>query len=207
MGRIQIQYSTTTSIDDRYFRWLCNLIGVFTPGQPCYKKLARVLSRVPFYSDVARDSNRAKDGLFLREIFLDEDPEAARYGSFDISGKPCSMLEMCVALAKRLTEITVTGSDDGYSLKKFFWEMMGNLGLENLDDSSFDEGSEDYIRHVVTRLCERRYGYDGSGGLFPLRNPPKDQRDVEIWYQMSYYLQENYNVLWEDDQNGVISDP
>lgn len=203
MPHIKTRFTTAVSIKARYFRWLCDKIGVFTPGQPCYRKLARILSRVPFYSDIARDSNRAKDGVFLRDEFFEENPDADKYGSYELDDEPCSILEMCIALAKRLTEITVTGIDDGYSLKKFFWEMMGNLGLSDLDDSSFDENTELFIRKTLTNFCERRYSASGKGGLFPLRRPEKDQRDVEIWYQMSYYLQENYNILWEDEDGAI----
>ena len=39
---------------------------------------------------------------------------------------------------------------------------------------------------------ERRYKRSGEGGLFPLKNAAKDQRKVEIWYQLSSYLLENY---------------
>jgi hypothetical protein len=35
---------------------------------------------------------------------------------------------------------------------------------------------------------------DGSGGLFPLKNPQQNQRTTEIWYQMNAWLMENSNV-------------
>ena len=33
---------------------------------------------------------------------------------------------------------------------------------------------------------------NGTGGLFPLKRPRVNQRRVEVWYQMSEYLMENY---------------
>ena len=41
---------------------------------------------------------------------------------------------------------------------------------------------------------------DGFGGLFPLKHAKKDQRKVEIWYQLQNWLMENYEFWgkkWE----------
>jgi hypothetical protein len=49
------------------------------------------------------------------------------------------------------------------------------------------------VNQILTNLVERTYQKNGKGGLFPLKQPAKDQRRVEIWYQMAAYLNENYN--------------
>ena len=46
----------------------------------------------------------------------------------------------------------------------------------------------------LNKWMNRDIGYDGSGGLFPLKNPPGDERKVEIMYQMYAYVHENFPV-------------
>ena len=69
--------------------------------------------------------------------------------------------------------------------------------MENLDLRQFsDEVYEDYIdapdlvQERVDVFLDRAYSPDGTGGLFPLHEPDEDQRQVELWYQMSAYLLE-----------------
>ena len=45
-------------------------------------------------------------------------------------------------------------------------------------------------------MLAREYSDNGHGGLFPLKNPKKDQRKVEIWYQMTEYINENYPIYF-----------
>ena len=63
--------------------------------------------------------------------------------------------------------------------------------MENLGFESYHDGSG-YSRNYVTKrmrvVMDRLYDMHGNGGLFPLRKPSKDQRKVELWYQMSEYL-------------------
>lgn len=76
----------------------------------------------------------------------------------------------------------------------YFWQMVKNLGLYQYDDASYgsilDAGEK--VRMILNIFLNREYRYSGEGGLFPLADPDRDQRDVEIWYQMNAYLQENY---------------
>jgi hypothetical protein len=47
------------------------------------------------------------------------------------------------------------------------------------------------VKSILERVKNRDYETDGHGGLFPLRNPPEDQRQVELWYQMGHWMAEN----------------
>ena len=65
---------------------------------------------------------------------------------------------------------------------------MKNLGLNHCSDKrrlTYEE-----VNDVLDRVIWRTYRWDGHGGLFPLNEPEKDQREVEIWYQLSAYLLE-----------------
>lgn len=164
-------------IEETYFRWLC---------RPLDRQLSihfdedtlRVMHRTPFWSVVDNDRNRSLAGLRLREEFLyynpdmENHPDANLWLAFD-----CSILEMMMALSKRLV-YQAGGSTAGW-----MDTMMSNLGLP---------ASPSETRRILRRLNERTYEPDGTGGLFPLSYPLEDQRDVEIWYQMSAYLIENY---------------
>ena len=38
------------------------------------------------------------------------------------------------------------------------------------------------------------FGNDGVGGFFPLKYPKRDQKYLEIWYQLEDFVLENYEV-------------
>ena len=75
--------------------------------------------------------------------------------------------------------------------------MLSNAGLDSFSDAVYNDNPDFDIRRIVDikirRILNREYHPDGDGGLFPLMNPREDQRGVEIWYQMSAYLLEQFN--------------
>ena len=56
--------------------------------------------------------------------------------------------------------------------------------LEDVIQTKLNELVED----VIERFLDREYGPDGKGGLFTVRHCEYDLRDVEIWYQLCWYL-------------------
>jgi hypothetical protein len=69
---------------------------------------------------------------------------------------------------------------------------MRNAGLDAFDDGNFDTMDDSEVMKILDRIIERTYQRNGVGGLFPLKRDKKDQRKVELWYQMNAYLIENY---------------
>ena len=68
---------------------------------------------------------------------------------------------------------------------------MDNLGLVPFDDESYvDLDGQTYVERIIDDFVKREYDFNGVGGIFPLKHAEQDQRDVEIWYQMSAYLYE-----------------
>ena len=65
--------------------------------------------------------------------------------------------------------------------------MIVSLGLGRMIDAKYDRKEVDY---VIDRFLKRRYDRDGKGGLFTVKNPDRDMRGVDIWYQMCFYLRE-----------------
>lgn len=169
-----------------YFNWLCSNIDV----EGIYDEfVADILFRTPFECVLEYDEHRISDGLDLRDQYTEVSGEILE--STDISW-PCSVLEIMVSLAMSMDYVCdddVLDCEDriGY----FYHEMLNNLGIGHEFPGSW-ESREKLIDKVIDKFLDRRYGKDGSGGLFPLKRPREDQREVELWYQMNAYMIENY---------------
>lgn len=98
------------------------------------------------------------------------------------------MLEMMIALAISCDNV-IFDPEYGERTANWFWMMIKNMGLEEMDKYNFDR---DYCDEVVDRMLKRRYLRDGRGGLFVTKNPKIDMRKAEIWYQANTWLEENF---------------
>lgn len=168
-------------IESLYFDWLVAKVTdphARTPSQT-YWKLLHELHSHEFIWNAPRDDNRAQDGVNLRGEFLTQSGMEADPEWFNVG---CSIFEMIYALCRQ------AAFQDGRKPFEWFWEIMENLGLAELNDASSIQ--PDDVEQVVDRLIWRTYDTNGAGGMFPLRNPFFDQRKVEIWYQLEEYLGE-----------------
>lgn len=165
-----------------YFEWLCELIDSKRFAKSVsYRKLLMRLHDIEFTYFVPYDDNRADDGKQMRRRFalIHKDMSLVEY----LAG-PCSVLEMMVALAVRC-ETIMDDTSYGDRTGQWFWGMIHNLGLSSMTDSKFDKANVDYI---ITRFLNREYEPNGKGGLFTVRHYERDMRTVEIWCQLSWYL-------------------
>lgn len=162
-----------------YYQWLIEKINC--PLAEDHTLLLNELHDIPFRWSVEHDENRARDGLDLRYIYMEE------------KGYPvdesisCSVLEMLIALAERFSKDVV--GERYINTKEWFWIMMDNLDLLRCTDERF---SEDYVRQQISIFLDRKYTRHGNGGMFPLNDVKGDQRKMEIWYQISQWFYENY---------------
>lgn len=172
-------------LDERYFIWLYSQVGSvkLKNRAKTHWNLLSQLHKKEFVWVVPNDDNREEDGKCLRHEFLDE--TEAKLVDQEWLDQSCSMLEMLIALSRRLAF-----EDDG-SCADWFWHLIQVLELNRYTDGHFSETDAAVIDGVLDRVIWRRYRPNGHGGLFPLRRPEQDQRDVEIWYQLSAYLLEN----------------
>lgn len=170
---------------DKYFEWLYDMMCKGRYVHVSYRKLLGYLYDTEFTFSIPRDANRAEDGIDLRRRCPGfESKEDARY----LSG-PCNVLEMMVALAVRMEETIMDNASIGDRTAYWFWGMITNMGLGSMTDDVFDGA---YVEGTVQRFLNRDYKPDGKGGLFHIRNCECDLRDVEIWYQLCWYLDEVY---------------
>jgi len=171
--------------EEDYFRILCGLAGIKKPLETSgYKLIMKKLYNTEFYWNIPNDDNRALDGKNLRDKF-----------GWNYRDRECSFLEMLLALAIRCDEDVMYTPEDGDRTEHWFWMMMQNLGLSRCRDNDFEDSwTMSDVTYVTENMMARDYATNGIGGLFPLRRPKKDQRKVEIWYQMSAYLLENYKI-------------
>lgn len=176
-------------LDELYLNWLYRKIGSVRFKNPnrTYWQLARKLYTKEFVWLIPNDDNRVADGRDLRYEFIEDQREVDE--TFEVTEEwldlGCSMLEMLIALARRLAF-----EAEGLT-RDWFWHLIDNIGLQHYNDAYFTElNYQEDVDGKLDEIIWRTYAPDGSGGLFPLRHPQEDQRDVELWYQLSAYLLE-----------------
>lgn len=157
-----------------YYIWLNSLVQ---DGN--HEQLVRYLYEQEYRWQFVLDENRAAGGLNLRERYSYE----AGVNLSDIGTAPCSVLEMLIGLASRMTEIL------SMDIRDWFWDLMRNLGLDRFDDHHFDERGVNYILSV---WLDRQYDAHGNGSLFPVREYSGDCRTLDIWAQMNIWIEENF---------------
>lgn len=177
---------TKNELQTRYFDWVCQLVDNSQDHKNLpYRKLLTHLHNIDFYYILDMDGNRFEDGVNLRYRFGFENGYEGPIIASYLDNKPCSVLEMMVALSIRCEEDIMGDPCYGNRLSRWFWGMVSNLDLMSMTDLYFDES---YVNDVIERLLERKYKKNGDGGLFTINRHNCDMRTVEIWYQMCWYL-------------------
>lgn len=177
-------------IKDLYFEWLYSRIERGASG---LEDFVLELHSYPFWCSVPNDDNRVEDGIELRQKFADEKNIQL---SEDFLSRPCTLLEMLVALADRM-DFILFDNNIGNRRWLWFWLFIGNLKLQKYTNDDNEEEilkKKKFNRIVINKFLRREYQANGKGGLFPLENPTSDQRKAEIWYQMAAYIDENYDI-------------
>ena len=162
-----------------YFDWLYFMV-VPNPSRNQFRKLLTMLHSMEFRYFVEYDENRASDGENLRWYYVDD-------GGSDTILKwkqPCTVLEMIISLAMHMDDI-VGDTDGGLDIKHFFWLMLDNLDLGWMTDDKYEKA---YVYGKVSMFLNRDYEPDGEGNIIHIPDCKDDLRDVEIWWQMCWYL-------------------
>lgn len=180
---------TSAQANQEYFDWMLRKVCESKEQADSYHLLLNTLYEKDFVWSFSQpmDENRQVDGEELRYTFGREmdypDPMIASL----LDVRPCSMLEMMVALAIKCEERFAFDPDVGNRTSVWFWEMIDSLGLSKMTDDQFDFS---YTDRCITNFLNHSYKPNGEGSLFTVKRPVKDMRNVDIWYQMCYYLNE-----------------
>ena len=174
----------TYNLNEAYLNWLYKQIGNTDTKNPSrtHWKFAVQLYTKEFIWLVPNDDNRKADGIDLRYEFLDanniEEPD------IEWMSTGCSMLELLIGLSHRLSFET------GEESRAWFWELCENMGIGMRWSCDRDYNNEKAIEidEALDRVIWRTYSPSGLGGLFPLPTTHENQREVELWYQMSAYI-------------------
>jgi len=175
------------SLINHYYLWLCKKVDIAHYRE--YSKLLRYLRSKQFYYSVPNDANRAEDGKHLRREYL----SSGKFLSTDaFDDEPCSVLEMIIALAERLSRDIMP--DYGYPTSYWFWQMIANLGLDFYTNDAFNV---EEIDEIVKNWLDRSYQKILKSGKILVKSGKIDRKFVEkteIWYQMMTWLDENYDL-------------
>ena len=134
------------------------------------------------------DENRVDDGVELRYRFVREEGIPDAEIATNLDNRECSVLEIMVSLAIRMEETITSDPDYGDRTSIWFWDMVDSMGLLDMDNDHFHGET---VSTTLDRMIRREYASTGRGGLFTVKEPREDMRNVEIWYQMMWWLTDN----------------
>lgn len=175
---------TKEFLSDEYFDWMYDKV---MGNKRNYRNVLNYLNSVEFKYTMEMDSSRAGEGVTLRYHFGLEKryPDSMIAAMLDV--RPCSVLEMMVALCIRMERTIMVDNFIGDRTTLWFMDMLISLGLDSQDDRNFDY---DRARRIVNRFLVHGYSRNGKGGLFTVHSTSKDMRNEEIWSQLMWYLNE-----------------
>ena len=193
---------------DEYVSAIADYIGL--SDDPCTHYILKIINDIDFRYDASdpilkMDHDRMADGLEFRKKILTRiygiwpKYEEARYWNND---KPCSMLEVMVALADRI-EHDVMGSPGEDNPKRWFEVMSNNMdilfdfGYDAYDDA-FKYGAR--AHYGVTRCLNREYGKYGKYAWFPVSVPIDELIHMPIWNQANRYIIQLKGVMSEETE-------
>ena len=183
---------TDTGISELYYTWLCS--SVFPEDVHLqYNNALKMLYNAEFTYLLPMDENRKADGIALRYYFSYDSKIPYSLVEREFDQDKCSILEMMVALAMKCEDTIMSDSSLGNRTWLWFRVMFDNLGLSNYPDNTWTESSRATVNYILYAFLRREYRYDGSGGLFKLKNPVVDVRTMQIWDQMAAFTNEINN--------------
>lgn len=179
--------SRPQNIGEAYFRWLYDQVfeiwDVTSPES--LTTVCWLMHQVVFNASVPYDDNRIADAAGLRNNFRDFAGSLGPQELTDLMTPDATVFEILIALADR--------ADFQVPLTKKVWFniFLENLGLDKYTDQACQARSTWPVERIINVFNNRAYRPNGKGGIFPLRRPRNDQREVELWYQMGAYMTEN----------------
>ncbi len=184
------------TLNEVYTQWLYSKVGSRDPKYNHFWRIIRRLYMKEFIVIVPNDGNRYEDGMCLREKFADEYGYSPEDLNLIFRDKPCSVLEMLVAFAMRIDSDIMWDPEFGDRSAYWFWKMIENLGLDlrRFSDEYFDRDCIIELETKINNAISRHYSRTGEGGFFPIFHTRKNFQRMELWYQMHYWIEENFPI-------------
>lgn len=188
----------TNNLSQLYLKWLLRLINADNYKGKSYIKLCSLLNKVPFEPVIKLDENRLSDvQSLLRETYIQSQSDWYRLNEqfdeiMELPKCPVSFLELIISLAMRIDLDFMREINGIDNTRIYFWILVRNLGILEFDDEHW---GEDAIISIVNRLNivqDRKYDFNGNGGLFPLEHAEMDQRNVQIWNQLCQFVNQRF---------------
>lgn len=190
---------TEKVLRNRYMKWLIELIdNVPNVRWSDYTLLLDELHRTTFIwlddtPELAMDENRAKDGLYLRELFdCETGYDISDY--YDEIGKNCSVLEMMIGLSMRIENQIMGEGEELYG--RWFWYMIKNIRLAKMTDWAYNEQK---VRSILRDLLYRNVTKKVTTFFFNCHSSEKTVTfwaGMQIWDQMNFWLNEKFGKKW-----------
>lgn len=182
-------------VKTEYLCYLMNRAQIDAEGTHGYLHLCETMMNYMFLPILVMDENRCYECHSLRDDFAEEYGEEEAIDILDrICGEYGTMMELLVVLAEKM-QYDLADSQYEEGTGKWFREMLQNCGLIGCENGCYvREGFEEEVIDILDTINYRKYGWDGEGGLFPLRLPRQDQRYTELIVQMNNYIEENYDI-------------
>lgn len=180
-----------------YVCYLMNRAHIDAEGSNGYSTLCLTMMDIPFLPWMVMDENRCSECRELRHEFAEEYDEDVNILDREYS-ETGTMLELILVMAEKM-QYELSDSIYNAGTGAWFELLLENLGLNRYTNEVFEvlgnrtlETNE--VVDILTAFNYRTYGWDGQGGMFPLRLPHQDQRYVELIIQMNNYIEENYDI-------------
>lgn len=178
-------------IEELYFNWLSKKLGPIRDKNPHHSHhiLMEQMHSKEFVWKIPNDSNRAEDGIALRDDFAD----TTKWGDTRvIRDLPCSFLEMIIALGERASFMDIRKRSPDW----WTWKMLNNAGLKKYTDDVYldSDFAEQEVNSRLDSIIFRTYDRNGDQSLFPMNSVPRNFRNLELWYQLSHYITEKTNL-------------
>lgn len=168
-----------------YFEWMYRLVCGEGGRDLSFRKLLMRLYDLDYQYTLPMDENRWTDGVQLRYRYGREHNIPDYVVASELDTRPCSMLEMMLALSLRCEETIMIDDHFGDRTGQWFWNMISSLGLGGETDRNFRAS---HVDAVVDRFNNRRYSPNGEGGLFRVNDRNINLLNMDIWYQMQAYI-------------------
>lgn len=170
-------------VETVYFDWLCE--KVLNEETQSFRDLMEILYAHEFVWVVSADKHRLADGKQMRTDYLRENFKVETFPPDE--NRAISVLEVFIAFADRCSFATSIPASD------WFWEFLNNLRLDRFDRVTVADLP--LIEEILYIFTWRLYESDGTGGgMFPLRDTHRDQRQQELWFQFCEYVQDRHLI-------------